>query len=107
MALMRLFNEQAGQDYLAKPGVPAELIAQLALLGISGICQPAVGHQDGQVVRDGPQDVVVTMLTDSMELYGRRLRELTRGAGPFTATDAAVAHAALHAGRRARTTWRS
>ena len=39
----------------------------------------------------GEGDVVVTVLTDSMELYGSRLRELTAERGEYTARDAAVA----------------
>jgi hypothetical protein len=37
-------------------------------------------------------DVVVTLLTDSMELYGSRLRELTEERGEYTARDAAVGY---------------
>jgi hypothetical protein len=40
----------------------------------------------------GEGDAVVTVLTDSMELYGSRLRELTAERGKFTARDAAVAY---------------
>ena len=40
----------------------------------------------------GEGDVVVTVLTDSMELYGSRLRELTAERGEYTARDAAVAY---------------
>src|SRR5512143_3626661 len=35
--IMRLFNEPAGRRYLARKGVPAPLVAQLDLLGFSGI----------------------------------------------------------------------
>ena len=38
MDLLRLFNEPAGRETLEREGVPAALVAQLPLLGISGIC---------------------------------------------------------------------
>jgi hypothetical protein len=37
--------------------------------------------------------VVLTVLTDSMELYGSRLRELTTERGPYTDLDAAADYA--------------
>ncbi len=40
----------------------------------------------------GPEDVIITVFTDSMELYGSRLEELTAERGEFTDTDAAVAY---------------
>jgi hypothetical protein len=40
----------------------------------------------------GEGDVVVTLLTDSMELYGSRLRELNHERGEYTARDAAVGY---------------
>ena len=40
----------------------------------------------------GEGDVVVTVLTDSMELYGSRLAELNAERGPYTARDAAVSY---------------
>jgi len=38
------------------------------------------------------RDVVLTVLTDSMELYGSRIAELRQERGPYTATHAAVDH---------------
>ena len=41
----------------------------------------------------GPDDVVVTVLTDSMELYESRLEELHAEAGEYSAADAAADYA--------------
>ncbi len=38
LALLRLFNEEAGRKFLEKQGVPAATLSQLNLVGISGIC---------------------------------------------------------------------
>ncbi len=37
MGIIRLFNEPVGQKYLSKKGVPAEIIEQLPLMGISSV----------------------------------------------------------------------
>ena len=42
--LIRLFNEQAGKDYLAGNGVADNVIEQLPLLGISGCRESVVCH---------------------------------------------------------------
>jgi len=40
----------------------------------------------------GPNDVVITLGTDSMEMYGSRLAELNASRGEFSTTDAAVTY---------------
>jgi len=40
----------------------------------------------------GSQDVIITVGTDSMEMYGSRLRELNDERGEFTELDAAAAY---------------
>ena len=40
----------------------------------------------------GENDVVTTVLTDSMEMYGSRLEELNEDRGEFTEIDAAIAY---------------
>jgi len=90
--LIRLFNEPEGQKYLARMGVPADLIAQLPLLGISGAANLLSAIKMAKWYEWGEGDAVITVLTDSMELYGSRLRELTAERGELTARDAAVAY---------------
>jgi cysteine synthase len=90
--MIRLFNEPEGQKYLKQMGVPAELISQLHLLGISGAANVLSAIKMAKWYEWGEGDVVVTVLTDSMELYASRLSELTAERGEFTARDAAVAY---------------
>ncbi|MCB0032760.1 MAG: pyridoxal-phosphate dependent enzyme [Anaerolineales bacterium] len=91
MALIRLFNEPAGQAYLAEQGVPEALVQQLHLLGISGCANLLSAIKFAKYYELGDQDVVLTVLTDSMEMYQSRLHELNEEAGEFTTVDAAVA----------------
>jgi cysteine synthase len=92
MQLIRLFNEPAGQRYLVQRGVPERLVAQLPLVGISGAANLLSAIKMAKWYEWGEGDVIVTVLTDSMDLYRSRLAELTTERGPFTEHDAAVAY---------------
>jgi cysteine synthase len=90
--LIRLFNELEGRRYLVRMGVPESLVAQLPLLGISGVANVLSAIKMAKWYEWGEGDVVMTVLTDSMDLYASRLRELTAERGAFTPRDAAVAY---------------
>ncbi len=92
MNLIRLFNEPEGKKYLVQQGISEELVNQLDLLGISGVGNLVSAIKFAKYYELGENDVVATVLTDSMEMYQSRLRELTEERGEFTATDAAVAY---------------
>lgn len=92
MQMIRLFNEPEGRKYLVEKGVPEALVAQLDLIGISGAANIASAIKMAKWYEWGEGDVVVTLLTDSMELYGSRLAELTAERGEFSARDAAAAY---------------
>jgi len=89
MNLVRLFNEPAGRAYLIKQGVPEELVGQLDLLGISSVANVLSAIKFARWYELGEQDIVLTVFTDSMELYGSRLRELHEEHGDYTTVDAA------------------
>ena len=91
--ILRLFNEPEGQKYLVKKGVPVELVSRLDLLGFSGIANLLSAVKFAKYNELGEQDVVLTVLTDSMELYTSRIQELREQVGPFSETDAAEAFA--------------
>jgi cysteine synthase len=91
MSLLRLFNEPAGIAELRRRGVPDEAIARLPELGISSIANLVSAIKVAKWYELEADDVVVTMATDSVDMYQSRLRELTAERGEFTATDAAVA----------------
>jgi len=90
MSLVRLFNEAAGRAYLVKQGVPDGLVEQLDLLGISSIANVLSSIKFAKWYELGRCDVVLTVFTDSMELYGSRLQELRRERGGYTELDAAA-----------------
>lgn len=88
---IRLFNESVGQEFLAAQGVDSTLIDQLNLLGISGIANVMAAIKFAKYYELGEDDVVITIATDSMEMYGSRLEEMTAKHGPFTPVQAAAA----------------
>jgi cysteine synthase A len=90
MNLVRLFNEPAGRTYLAEQGVPEHLVGQLDLLGISSIANVLSSIKFAKWYELGENDIVLTVWTDSMELYGSRLRELHEEHGEYTEVDAAA-----------------
>ncbi|MFQ5611111.1 MAG: pyridoxal-phosphate dependent enzyme [Anaerolineae bacterium] len=92
MSLIRLFNEPAGRKYLAGQGLPAAFIENLPLLGISGVANLLSAIKLARYYEMGEGDVVLTVLTDSMEMYQSRLQELNQDLGEFTAIDAAAAY---------------
>jgi cysteine synthase len=88
--LSRLFNEPAGRAYLAKKGVPESFISRLDLLGFSGISNVLSAVKFAKYYELGEHDIVLTVLTDSMELYGSRLKEMQAEFGEYQTTDAAA-----------------
>ncbi len=88
--LARLFNEPAGQSYLARQDVPQTMIEQLDLLGFSGIANLLSSIKFAKYYGLGSQDVVLTVLTDSMELYQSRLAEMQKEYGEYGEEDAAA-----------------
>jgi len=101
MTLLRLFNEPEGRRRLAAAGVPDGTIASLPLLGISGIANLLASIKLARACGFSEDDVVVTILTDSLDLYGSRLVELTEAEGPFDREAAVRAHAVSLAGQGA------
>jgi len=87
-----LFNEPIGQDYLGKIGVSKEIIEQLPLLGISSAANLIMAIKFAKYYELTEKDIVFTVFTDSMELYGSRLKELEKQFGLYNDTDAAIAH---------------
>ncbi len=89
MRLLRLFNEPAGQEVLASEGVPAEVIAQLPLLGISSLGNLLAAIKTARWFEHTADDLILTVATDSVELYDSRLHELRAAHGEYTTVQAA------------------
>jgi cysteine synthase len=96
--LARLFNEPEGRQYLVKQGVPESLVEQLDLLGFSSIANTVMAIKMAKYHEMDEKDIVLTVWTDSMELYGSRLKEMHEEVGEYTEIDAAKTHAQYLAG---------
>ena len=90
MGLIRLFNESIGQKYLIKKGVSKDIIGQLPLLGISSVANLIMAIKFAKYYELTEKDIVFTVFTDSMELYGSRMKELEKELGTYNDTDAAI-----------------
>jgi cysteine synthase len=88
--LSRLFNEPEGHKYLLKQGVPAETVNNLDLMGFSGISNVLTAIKFAKYYEMTENDVVITMLTDSMELYQSRLKEMHEEFGEYDEVTAAA-----------------
>ena len=93
MSISRLFNEPAGQSYLVDQGVKPDIVEKLPLLGISGIGNMLASIKLAKYYEMTSRDVLVTVGTDSMEMYGSRLHELTEERGTYGAMDASATFA--------------
>ena len=93
MDILRLFNEESGKALLMEKGVPAEIIEQLELFGISGIGNVLGAIKMAKYYEYDENDVIFTVLTDSSELYLSRIQEMHDSLGQFDKTEAAVVYA--------------
>jgi len=89
MGIIRLFNEPAGKKYLREQKVTDDIIEKLPLMGISSIANMIMAIKFAKYYELTEKDIVLTVFTDSMELYGSRLKELEEEHGPYREIDAA------------------
>jgi len=88
--IARLFNEKAGKNFLVEKDVPENLVEKLDLFGFSGIANLLSAIKMAKYYEFGSDDVILTVLTDSMELYQSRLKEMHEEFGEYSSNDAAV-----------------
>jgi hypothetical protein len=69
--------------------VPPEIAANLDLFGISSIANLLSAIKTARYWELTSDDVVITVATDSMELYGSRIEELREREGEYREIDAA------------------
>ncbi len=96
--LARLFNEPEGKKYLVDQGVPEEIVGKLDLLGFSSIANTVMAIKMAKYYEMDENDVILTVWTDSMELYESRLKEMHDEAGEYKEIDAAKTHSQYIAG---------
>jgi cysteine synthase A len=89
MSLIRLFNEPKGHTFLIDEiGVDESIVSKLHLLGISSIANILMSIKFSKYHELSSGDVVLTVATDSMEMYQSRLREAKVLHGAYTKEDA-------------------
>lgn len=93
LALFRLLNEPAGQEYLRQQGVSEEVIEKLSWVGISGAANIISCIKFAKYYELTENDMVLTVLTDSAEMYKSRLEEMETERGKkYEAINAAIDH---------------
>jgi cysteine synthase len=90
MGIIRLFNEPAGKEYLREQKVADDIIEKLPLMGISSVANMIMAIKFAKYYELTEKDIVLTVFTDSMELYGSRLKELEEEFGPYQKINAAI-----------------
>lgn len=90
MNLIRLFNEPQGHALLKNHGVDPGLIKNLEWLGISSIANIAGAIKMAKYYEYNEHDMIFTVATDSMEMYGSRLTELRQQRGDYSEIQANI-----------------
>jgi cysteine synthase len=69
--LLVLFNTDEGRRYLVeRRGLDSGLVARLAHLGLSSLCNTLAAVKTAKYLDLGPDDVVLTVATDGAAMYG-------------------------------------
>jgi len=84
LALMRLFNEDAGRKVLESAGVSRDVIDRLPDIGISSMCNLVAAIKTAKHYEMDGRDVLFIPLTDSMELYASRIEEQRAAHGAYS-----------------------
>jgi cysteine synthase len=92
--VIRLFNEPEGKKYLVEQGVPQATVDQLDLMGFSGVANMLSAIKMAKYYEMTEEDVVLVVLTDSMELYNTRIDEYRKDFGSYSVSRAAADYAA-------------
>ena len=83
MRLLRLFNEKKGGEYLMQIGIDPVVVHNLPLLGISSIGNILSAIKTARYFEMTSDDFIVTIATDSAEMYGSRIEELRGQRGEY------------------------
>ncbi len=88
MRLLRLFNEEKGHQELKNENIPENIISDLSLFGISAIANILASIKTAKYFEMTEDDVIVTIATDSAEMYQSRLVELNLLRGEYSTQQA-------------------
>lgn len=86
--VLRLFNEEKGKEFLKSLKIDESFIENLNLLGISSIANLIGSIKIAKYYEFKENDIIMTVATDSMELYGSRIVELREERGDYTINQA-------------------
>lgn len=91
LRVLRLFNEQSGQEFLNKElGVAEETINKLPYLGISSVSNLLSSIKLAKYYEMNENDIIFTVFTDSREMYNSRLKEMNEAWGSYNKEQANV-----------------
>lgn len=90
MRLLRLFNENSGKKFLKEYGIAPELVDMLPVIGISGISNIISAIKTARYFELTSDDIIISIATDSAEMYQSRLNELNEARGPYSEKQAAL-----------------
>ena len=82
--LLRLFNEENGKKFLHSLKISEDFINNLELIGISGFANLIGSIKISKYFNFKENDIVITVATDSMELYKSRVVELQEERGAYS-----------------------
>jgi hypothetical protein len=88
MQLLRLFNEKPGIEYLKEEGINKQLAESLHVIGISGIANILSSIKTAKYLELTRDDIIITVATDSADMYQSRLKELHDAQGSYTTVQA-------------------
>jgi cysteine synthase len=88
MRIFRLFNEKDGHTYLRSIGIDQAVIDDLHLIGISGISNIISSIKTAKYFEMTGDDIIITIATDSADMYKSRLEELTAERGKYNGPQA-------------------
>jgi cysteine synthase A len=83
MRILRLFNEHKGIDYLSYLGIESHVASDLHLIGISGISNLISAIKTARYFEMTGDDMIITMATDSADMYRSRVTELSAQRGDY------------------------
>ena len=88
--VLRLFNEEAGQEFMKTLGVSSDLIKKLPYLGISSVCNLLSSIKLAKYFEFNENDIIFTIFTDSVEMYYSRLNEMNTNWGSYSEKQAEI-----------------
>jgi cysteine synthase len=90
LRVLRLFNEEEGKEVLVQNGVDEDAVEKLSYLGISCICNLLASIKLAKYFELNENDTIITIFTDSVELYYSRLKEMNENWGAYNNTQALI-----------------